>query len=146
MFTTSGSTQTKIHRDEKWRVRVTWLEQASTWEFQTSPWSKAGASPIVEDFTYHLHVCKIFTKLDLRQGYHKIALDPSTRQVATFSTPWGELQTTTTGVRSKVVTSCLQRCHVQNLWGHTPLLKPKRWHTPGRKRPDKTYRSTEDCP
>ena len=38
---------------------------------------------------YRLHDCKIFTKLDLRQGYHQLALDPSTRQVATFSTPWG---------------------------------------------------------
>ena len=36
-----------------------------------------------------LHDCKIFTKLDLRQGYHQLALDPFTRQVATFSTPRG---------------------------------------------------------
>ena len=43
----------------------------------------------VEDFIYRLHDCKIFTKLDLGQGYHQLALDPSTRQVATFSTPWG---------------------------------------------------------
>ena len=46
-------------------------------------------SPRVEDFVYRLHDCKIFTKLDLRQGYHQLALDPSTRQVATFNTPWG---------------------------------------------------------
>jgi len=45
-------------------------------------------SPRVEDFIYHLHDCKIFTKLDLRQGYQQLSLDPSTRQVATFSTPW----------------------------------------------------------
>ena len=45
-------------------------------------------SPRIEDFIYCLHDCKIFTKLDLRQGYHQLALDPSTRQVATFSTPW----------------------------------------------------------
>ena len=31
----------------------------------------------------------IFRKLDLRQGYHQLTLDPATRQVATFSTPWG---------------------------------------------------------
>ena len=28
-------------------------------------------------------------KLYLRQGYHQLALDPSTRKVATFSIPWG---------------------------------------------------------
>ena len=51
--------------------------------------SRCVQSPKVEDFTYRLHDCRIFTKLDLRQGYHQLALDPSTRQVATFSTPWG---------------------------------------------------------
>ena len=50
--------------------------------------SRCVQSPRVEDFIYRLHDCKIFTKLDLRQGYHQLALDPSTRQVATFSTPW----------------------------------------------------------
>ena len=43
----------------------------------------------VEDFIYRLHDCKIFTKLDRRQGYHQVALDHTTRQIATFSTPWG---------------------------------------------------------
>lgn len=51
--------------------------------------SRCVQSPRVEDFIYRLHECKIFTKLDLRQGYHQLALDPSTRQVATFSTLWG---------------------------------------------------------
>ena len=51
--------------------------------------SRCVQSPRVEDFIYRLHDCKIFTKLDLRQNYHQLALDPSTRQVATFSTPWG---------------------------------------------------------
>ena len=51
--------------------------------------SQCVQSPRVEDFIYRLHDCKIFTKLDLRQGYHQLALDPSTKQVATFSTPWG---------------------------------------------------------
>ena len=46
-------------------------------------------SPRVDDFIYRLHGCKIFTKPDLGQGYHQLALDPSTRQLATFSTPWG---------------------------------------------------------
>ena len=51
--------------------------------------SRCVQSPRVEDFIYRLHDCKIFTKLDLRQGYHQLALDPSTKQVATSSTPWG---------------------------------------------------------
>ena len=51
--------------------------------------SRCVQSPKVEDFVYRLHDCKIFTKLDLRQGYHQLALDTTTRQVATFSTPWG---------------------------------------------------------
>ena len=51
--------------------------------------SRCVQSPKVEDFIYHLHDCKVFTKLDLRQGYHQLTLDPETRQIATFSTPWG---------------------------------------------------------
>ncbi len=27
--------------------------------------------------------------MDLRQGYHQLALDPASRAVATFATPWG---------------------------------------------------------
>ena len=51
--------------------------------------SRCVQSPRVEDFIYRLRDCKIFTKLGLRQGYHQLTLDPSTRQVSTFSTPWG---------------------------------------------------------
>ena len=51
--------------------------------------SRCVQSPRVEDFIYRQHDCKIFTKLDLEQGFRQIALDPSTKQVATFSTPWG---------------------------------------------------------
>ena len=51
--------------------------------------SRCVQAPKIGDFVYHLHDCKIFTKLDLRQGYHQLTLDLETRQVATFSTPWG---------------------------------------------------------
>ena len=56
---------------------------------QSTKRSRCVQSPRVEDSVYRLHDCKIFTKLDLRQGYHQLALYPSARQVATFSTPWG---------------------------------------------------------
>ena len=51
--------------------------------------SRCVQSPGVEDFIHRLHDCKISTKLDLRQVYHQLILDPGTTQVATFSTPWG---------------------------------------------------------
>ena len=51
--------------------------------------SRCVQAPKIEDFIYHLHDCKVFSKLDLKQGYHQLALDPETRKVATFSTPWG---------------------------------------------------------
>ena len=45
--------------------------------------------PIVEDFIHKFHDCNIWTKLDLRQGYHQLVLHPESRSIATFSTPWG---------------------------------------------------------
>ena len=51
--------------------------------------SRCVQSPRVEDFIYRLLDYKIFTKLDLRQGYHQLTLDPATKHVATFSTLWG---------------------------------------------------------
>jgi hypothetical protein len=44
-------------------------------------------SPVVEDFIYKFHKCKVFSKMDLRQGYHQLMLDPESRAFATFSTP-----------------------------------------------------------
>jgi hypothetical protein len=49
-------------------------------------------SPVVEDFIYKFHKCKVFSKMDLRQGYHQLMLDPESRAVATFSTPWGNMR------------------------------------------------------
>lgn len=43
--------------------------------------------PIVEDFIHKFHDCNIWTKLDLRQGYHKLVLHPES--IATSSIPWG---------------------------------------------------------
>ena len=48
--------------------------------------------PVVEDFMYRFHDCKVFSKLDLRSGYHQLSLHPDSRAIATFSTPWGNLR------------------------------------------------------
>ena len=48
--------------------------------------------PIVEDFMYKFHDCTVFSKLDMRQGYHQLLLNPESRKIATFSTPWGNMQ------------------------------------------------------
>ena len=49
-------------------------------------------SPVVEDFTCKFHDCKVFSKMDLKQGYHQLILHPDSRAVATFSTPWGNMR------------------------------------------------------
>lgn len=51
--------------------------------------SRCVQAPIIEDFTYSLRDCKIFSKLDLKQGYHQLRVGQETAKVATFSTPWG---------------------------------------------------------
>ena len=70
-----------------------WSEQALTCEYLMNPWKE-----IEVDVSSHQGLkilsaacidCKIFTKLDLRQGYHQQTLDPVTTQVATFSISWG---------------------------------------------------------
>ena len=33
--------------------------------------------PVVEDFMYKFNECKVFFKLDVKQGYHQLLLDPS---------------------------------------------------------------------
>lgn len=45
--------------------------------------------PAMEDFIRKFHDCTIWTKSDLRKGYHQLALYPESRSVAKFSTPWG---------------------------------------------------------
>ena len=45
---------------------------------------------IVEGFIYKFHECVVFSKLDLRSGYHQLMLHPDSRAVVTFSTPWGK--------------------------------------------------------
>lgn len=45
--------------------------------------------PITEDFVTVFRDCKIFSNFDLNHGYHQFYLDPESREIMTFSTPWG---------------------------------------------------------
>ncbi len=54
--------------------------------------SRITQATVVEDFTYKFHECKTFSKLDMKQGYHQLLLDPKSREVVTFSTPWGNMR------------------------------------------------------
>ena len=47
---------------------------------------------IIEEFTHKFLDCKVFSKLDMKQGYHQLLLHPDSRQVATFCTPWGNMR------------------------------------------------------
>ena len=54
--------------------------------------SRIAQAPVLEDFSHKFHDCSIWTKLDLRQGYHQLMSHPESRSVATFSTPWGNFR------------------------------------------------------
>ena len=51
--------------------------------------SRIVQAPLIEDFTHKFHDCTVWSKLDLKQGYHQLTLDEESRKIATFSTPWG---------------------------------------------------------
>lgn len=53
---------------------------------------KITPAAIVEDFTHKFHECTIFSKLDMNQGYNQLELDETSRRIATFSTPWGNIR------------------------------------------------------
>ena len=46
-------------------------------------------TPTLDDILCDLNEAKIFSKLDLNQGYHQIELHPESRYVTTFSTHLG---------------------------------------------------------
>ena len=93
--------------------------------------SRCVQSPRVEDFIYSLQDSKIFTKLDLRQGYHQLPLDPSTRQVAAFSTPWEITDRNNWCLEWNFHKMSLTKPCSESLgtYNYTPLVKPERWHT-----------------
>lgn len=54
--------------------------------------SRITVSPILEDFTYTFNNCKVFSKLDMTKGYHQLMMDEESRNICTFSTPWGNMR------------------------------------------------------
>ena len=46
-------------------------------------------SPTVDDLVHNLNGATVFTKLDLRQGYHQVPLLPESRYITTFTTHKG---------------------------------------------------------
>lgn len=45
--------------------------------------------PTIDDLTHILNGAAVFSKLDLRAGYHQLVLDPESRYVTTFATQQG---------------------------------------------------------
>ena len=54
--------------------------------------NRISQSPVVEDFTCKFHDCTIFSKIDLKQGYHQLVFHPISRALAKFSTQWGNMR------------------------------------------------------
>ena len=45
--------------------------------------------PAIDDIMYQVNGAKIFSKIDLKNGYHQLELDESSRNITTFSTHQG---------------------------------------------------------
>ena len=45
--------------------------------------------PTIDDVVHDLNGCKVFSKIDLNQGYHQIPLHPDSKSLTTFSTHVG---------------------------------------------------------
>ena len=56
--------------------------------------NRVSQATIVEDFVYKFHDCTVFSKMDMRSGYHQLPLHPESRSIATFSSPWGNYRPT----------------------------------------------------
>ena len=54
--------------------------------------NRISQATVVEDFMYKFRDCNVFSKMNMRQGYHQLMLDPASREIATFSTPWGNMR------------------------------------------------------
>lgn len=76
-------------------------------------------NPVVEDFAHKFHDCKYFSKLDMTMGYHQLLLDPESRDVATFSTPWGNMRPRRLIFGAKASQDSFDDCMFR-IFGHIP--------------------------
>lgn len=86
--------------------------------------SRISQAPIVEDFIQKSHDCTIWTKLDLRQGYHQLVLHSESRSIATFSTPWGNFRPKRLVFGAKAS----QDLFDEAMSRHSSMPQSKRWH------------------
>ena len=76
VLTSSCPVKTRVHRREKQVLGPQMIRASIDMRIpnESMKQSRCVQAPRVEDFVYQLHDCKIFTKLDLRQGYHQLTL------------------------------------------------------------------------
>ena len=79
--------------------------------------------PIIDDVINNLGGCKVFSKLDLKDGFHLIGLTPETRKYTAFVTPFGHYEYTRLPFGWKNSPPVFQRIMVQVLG---PLLNDTR--------------------
>ena len=48
--------------------------------------------PHLRDFVHEIAGCQVFSKVDLRKGFHQIVIDKRDRHLTTVTTPWGMFQ------------------------------------------------------
>jgi hypothetical protein len=48
--------------------------------------------PLIDEILHRLGSAKFFTKLDIRQGFHRIRIDPETEDLTTFRTRYGSFK------------------------------------------------------
>jgi len=89
-----GATETKVRRVMIGLLELHMIRASVDFRVPNQYMERSWISqaPKVEDFIHKFHDCTIWTKLDLRQGYHQLELHPESRSVATFSTPWGNFR------------------------------------------------------
>ena len=94
VFTPCSSTKAKVLRDGTENLEPHMIRASVDLRVpnQNMERQRITQETVVGDFMYKFHDCIIFSKLDMMQGYHQLLLDPESRKIATFSTPWGNFR------------------------------------------------------